>query len=83
LLGVLWGSLANSFLRNFPPQPLSAIQITAINVIAEVTPLACVIGTLQLGRLVQRLLAALRRSRARFDDTPARTSAQYEMDDSP
>ena len=80
-LGVLWGSLANSFLRNLPIWPLSITQIAAINVLAQVMPLLCVLGVIQLGRLAPRLLAAIWRSRARFGYTPARASAQYEMDD--
>jgi hypothetical protein len=77
-LGVLWGSLANSFLRNLPPRPLSVTQITAINVLAQVVPLLCV-----LGRLAPRLLATLRRSRAEFRYIPAQAAGQYEMDDRP
>jgi hypothetical protein len=82
-LGVLWGSLANTFLRNLPPQPLNVTQIAAINVLAQVTPLLCVIGALQLERLAPRLLSALRRPRTTFRSIPAQASAPYEMDDRP
>jgi hypothetical protein len=82
-LGVLWGSLANSFLRNLPPRPLSVTQIAAINVLAQVIPLVCTIALLRLGRCAPRMLSALRPKRARFRYTPARAAAQYEMDDRP
>jgi hypothetical protein len=82
-LGVLWGSLANSFLRNLPPRPLSVTQIAAINVLAQVMPLLCVLGVIRLRQFAPRLLVALTRSCARFRYMPAQASAQYEMDDSP
>jgi hypothetical protein len=75
-LGVLWGSLANSFLRNLPPRPLSVTQIVAINVLAQVIPLVCAIAVLQLGRFAPLLLLVLTRSRARFRHMPAQISAQ-------
>ncbi|HET9223290.1 MAG TPA: glycosyltransferase 87 family protein, partial [Roseiflexaceae bacterium] len=82
-LGILWGSLANTFLRNLPPRQLSVTQTAAINVLSQVLPLLCVIGALLLLRIAPRLLVALRRSRAGLPYMPARASAQYEMDDRP
>ncbi len=82
-LGVLWGSLANSFLRNLPPQPLSVTQIAAINVLSQVMPLLCVLGALRLLRHASRLLTAIRPPRTSFPYKPAAASAPYEMDDSP
>jgi hypothetical protein len=82
-LGVLWGSLANTFLRNLPPRPLSVTQAAAINVLSQVLPLLCALGALLLLRSAPRLLVALRRSRAGLPYMPARASAQYEMDDRP
>jgi hypothetical protein len=82
-LGVLWGSLANSFLRNLPPRPLSVTQIAAINVLAQVAPLLCVLGVIRLRQFAPRLLVALTRSRARVRHMPAQISAHYEMDDRP
>jgi hypothetical protein len=82
-LGVLWGSLANSFLRNLPPRPLSVTQIAAINVLAQVMPLLCVIGAAYLWQLTTWLLAAVRPPRTSFPYAPAAASAPYEMDDSP
>jgi hypothetical protein len=63
-LGVLWGALANSFLPNLPARPLSVTQVSAVNVLAQVAPLVCMIGVLQLRRLVPPLRAALRRQRS-------------------
>jgi hypothetical protein len=58
-------------------------QLVAINVLAQVAPLLCVLSAFQLGRFAPLLLEALRRLRARLRYMPARASAQYKMDDSP
>lgn len=63
-LGALWSNLTNSFLRNLAAYPLSATQVSAINILAQVAPLLCVLLAAQLWRAVPRLQRGSQRLRA-------------------
>jgi hypothetical protein len=55
-LGALWSSLANSFLPNLPSRPLSVTQVGAINVLAQVAPLLCLLGAIEVWRLAAAVI---------------------------
>jgi hypothetical protein len=63
-LGGLWSDLVNSFLIILPERPLSATQVGAINVLAQVLPLLSVLVLMLLGRHLLKRLALSRRQRA-------------------
>jgi Glycosyltransferase family 87 len=58
-LGALWSNLTNSFLRYLPAHRLSATQVSAINVLAQVAPLLCVLVVTRIWSDAPRLLAQL------------------------
>jgi hypothetical protein len=82
-LGALWSNLTNSFARNQPAYPLSATQVSAINVLAQVAPLLCMLLVTRLWQDAPRLLAAARRVRALARSTVAIATAAHEMDHRP
>ena len=76
-LGALGSNLTNSFLRNLPGLPFSATQISAINVLAQVLPLLCVLLVTRIWLDAPRLLTATARS------SGAIVAASQEMDHHP
>jgi hypothetical protein len=82
-LGALGSNLTNSFLRGLPGQPFSATQMSAINVLAQVAPLLCVLVVTRIWLDAPRLLAAARRSRATARSSVAIVAATHEMDHRP
>jgi hypothetical protein len=79
-LGALWSNLTNSFARNQPGYPLSDTQVGAINGLAQVTPLLCVLLVTRIWQDAPRLLAAAKRVRAPVQSTVASVAAVHEMD---
>jgi hypothetical protein len=78
-LGALWSDLANSFLLYLPMRPLTAPQVSAMSVIAQVLPLLGVLALPPLWRWWRRLVSrGWPRDAARRDVAPA--SAPYEID---
>jgi hypothetical protein len=82
-LGALGSNLTNSFLRGLPGQPFNATQLSALNVLAQVTPLLCVLVVTRIWQDAPRLLAAARRSRATARSSVAIVAATHEMDHRP
>ena len=79
-LGALWSNLTNSFARNQPGYPLNDTQVGAINGLAQVAPLLCVLIVTRIWHAAPRLLAATRPVRAASRSTVARVAAAHEMD---
>jgi Glycosyltransferase family 87 len=79
-LGALWSNLTNSFARNQPGYLLSDTQVGAINGLAQVVPLLCVLLVTRIWQDAPRLLAAARRVHAGSRSTVARVAAAHEMD---
>jgi hypothetical protein len=79
-LGALWSNLTNSFARYQLVYPLNAIQVGAINSLAQVAPLLCVLLVTRIWQDAPRLLAAIRRVRAASRSTVASVAAAQEMD---
>jgi Glycosyltransferase family 87 len=63
-LGALWSNLTNSFARNQATYPLSATQVSAINVLAQVAPLLCVLLATRIWQDRQWRRTAAQRLRA-------------------
>jgi hypothetical protein len=82
-LGALWSNLTNSFARNQPGYPLSDTHVGAINGLAQVAPLLCVLLVTRIWQDAPRLLAATRRGRASSRSTIASVAAAHEMDHRP
>jgi hypothetical protein len=59
-LGALWSNLTNSFARTLPAYSFSATQVSAINLLAQVAPLLCVLLATRFWLDASRLLAAAR-----------------------
>ncbi|MDQ2995884.1 MAG: glycosyltransferase 87 family protein [Chloroflexota bacterium] len=79
-LGALWSNLTNSFSRNQPGYLLNDTQAGAINGLAQVAPLLCVLLVTRIWYDAPRLLAAARRIRAASRSTVASVAAAHEMD---
>jgi len=79
-LGALWSNLTNSFARNQPGYPLNDTQVAAINGLAQILPLLCVLLVTRIWQDAPRLLVATRRMRAKSRSTVARAAAAHEMD---
>jgi hypothetical protein len=79
-LGALWSNLANSFLRNLAAHPLSATQVSAINILAQVAPLLCVLLATRLWRDAPRLIRAADRLRAATPANISLTAATHELE---
>ena len=79
-LGALWSHLTNSFARSQPGYLLNDTQVGAINVLAQVAPLLCVLLVTRIWHDTPRLLAAARRVRAASRSTVASVTAAQEMD---
>jgi hypothetical protein len=82
-LGAFWSNLTNSFARNQPGFPLTDMQVGAINGLAQVVPLLCVLLVTRIWHDVPCLLAAAKRIRAASRSTVARVVAAHEMDHRP
>jgi hypothetical protein len=82
-LGALGSNLTNSFLRNLAGLPFSATQMSAINVLAQVAPLLCVLAVTRIWLDAPRLLAAARRSRATARSSGSIVAGSHEMDHRP
>jgi hypothetical protein len=79
-LGAFWSNLTNSFARNQPGYLLNDTQVAAINSLAQVAPLLCVLLVTRMWQDAPRLLAATRRMRAASRSTVAAVAAAREMD---
>ncbi|HEU5098242.1 MAG TPA: glycosyltransferase 87 family protein [Roseiflexaceae bacterium] len=79
-LGALWSNLTNSFVRNQPGYLLNDTQVGAINGLAQVAPLLCVLLVTRIWHDAPRLLAAARRVQAASRSTVASMAAAHEMD---
>jgi len=79
-LGALWSNLTNSFARHQPGFPLSDTQVAAINSVAQIAPLLCVLLVTRIWQDVPRLLAATRRGRAASRSTVTRVAAARDME---
>lgn len=78
-LGTLWGDLTNTFLRVVPAHPLTATQVSAINVLAQAAPLLVVLAATRLWRAAPRWGVWHPRPLARMQ--PVIALAPYEKDD--
>ena len=79
-LGAFWSNLTNSFARNQPGYFLNDTQVAAINSLAQVVPLLCVLLVMRIWQDAPRLLAAIRRIRAVSRSTGVGVAAAHEMD---
>ncbi len=79
-LGALLSNLTNSFARNQPGYLLNDTQVGAINALAQVTPLLCVLLVTRIWHDAPRLLAATRRIHAASRSNIASIAATHEMD---
>jgi hypothetical protein len=79
-LGALLSNLTNSFARNQPGHLLNDTQVGAINGLAQVAPLLCVLLVTRIWQDAPRLLAAARRAYAASRPTGACVAAAHEMD---
>jgi hypothetical protein len=79
-LGAFWSNLTNSFARNQPGYLLNDTRVAAINSLAQVAPLLCVLLVMRMWQDAPRLLAASRRMRAVGRSTVAGVAAAREMD---
>ena len=79
-LGALLSNLTNSFARNQPGYLLSDTQVGAINDLAQIAPLLCVLLVTRIWHDAPRLLAAIRRSCAASRPTVASVAAAHEME---
>jgi hypothetical protein len=82
-LGAFWSNLTNSFARNQPGYLLNDTQVAAINSLAQVVPLLCVLLVMRIWQDAPRLLAAIRRIRAVSQSTGVGVVAACEMDHRP
>jgi hypothetical protein len=79
-LGALWSNLTNSFLRNLAVYPLSATQVSAINILAQVTPLLCILLAVRLWRDAPRLLRAAEQMRAAISAKVSLAAATQDLE---
>jgi hypothetical protein len=82
-LGALWSNLTNSFARNQPGYLLNDTQVGAINSLAQVALLLCVLIMTRIWCDLPRVLAATRRIHAASRPTVASVAAAREMDQRP
>ncbi len=82
-LGALWSNLTNSFARNQPGYLLNDTQVGAINGLAQVVPLLCMLLVTRIWQDVPCLVAAAKRVRAASRSTVAHVAAAHEMDHRP
>jgi hypothetical protein len=82
-LGALWSNLTNSFARTQHIYPLSVTQVSAINVLAQVVPLLCVVLVTRIWQDAPRLLVAARRMQAQTRSPVPMVAAGHEMDHRP
>jgi hypothetical protein len=82
-LGAFWSNLTNSFARNQPGYLLNDTQVAAINSLAQVAPLLCVLLVTRIWQDAPCLLAATKRMRAASRSTVAGVAAAREMDHRP
>jgi hypothetical protein len=73
-------NLTNSFARNQPGYLLNDTQVGALNSLAQVAPLLCVLLVTRIWQDAPRMLAAARRGRAASQSTVAHVAAAHEMD---
>jgi hypothetical protein len=79
-LGALLSNLTNSFARNQPGYPLTDTQVGALNGLAQVAPLLCVLLATRIWHDAPGLLTAVRRIRAASRSTVAHAAAAQELD---
>jgi hypothetical protein len=79
-LGALWSDLANSFLLFLPSRSFTPTQVSAINVIVQVLPLACVLALSLLWRRWRQVLASRWLRSAAGLPEAASAASRYEMD---
>jgi hypothetical protein len=79
-LGALVSNLANSFARNQPGYLLNDTQVGALNSLAQVAPLLCVLLVMRIWQDAPRLLATIRRIGVSSRSRIASVTATHEMD---
>jgi hypothetical protein len=82
-LGTLWSNLANSFARTQHVYPLSVTQVSAVNVLAQVAPLLCMLLLTRIWQDAPQLLVAARRMRPLTRSPVSIVAGGREMDHRP